>query len=187
MDIVDLYMEYGDFREAVKRSGLPAHVAHMKLLKSGCLKVHDKIQFGNAASKLGGQAEELFQKLVPDAVDANRYFKKNNPVYDFMFGNLTIDVKYSSKHTSNRGVGNDYWGFRVKGDQDFIVAFLEREKKEELNNPIVLLLPMSFVENGAKNTTLTESSPYFKEFQIEPEELQPTLRMYSEMREQGLF
>ncbi|MCJ0597289.1 hypothetical protein MMJ46_08260 [Enterococcus cecorum] len=34
-DIVDIYLECGDFHQAVKESGLPVHVAHIKLLKSG--------------------------------------------------------------------------------------------------------------------------------------------------------
>ena len=96
VDIVEIYLETGDFHEAVKQSGLPTHIAHLKLIKSGCLKIQDKIQYGSRTAKLGGMAEELFQKYVPDATDANKYFKKNNPVYDFWLDGLTIDVKYSS-------------------------------------------------------------------------------------------
>ena len=44
-DIVDIYLETGDFHEAVKRSGLPTHIAHLKLIQSGCLKIQDKIQY----------------------------------------------------------------------------------------------------------------------------------------------
>ncbi|MEI4353778.1 hypothetical protein V9Z49_10025 [Streptococcus suis] len=29
-DIIDLYLETGDFHEAVKKSGLPTHVAHLQ-------------------------------------------------------------------------------------------------------------------------------------------------------------
>lgn len=32
-DIVDIYLETGDFHEAVKQSGLPTHIAHLKLIK----------------------------------------------------------------------------------------------------------------------------------------------------------
>lgn len=31
MDIVDIYLECNDFKEAVRRSGLPAYVAHMEI------------------------------------------------------------------------------------------------------------------------------------------------------------
>ncbi|HHT7812931.1 hypothetical protein [Streptococcus suis] len=184
-DIVDLYLDSGDFRQAVRESGLPVHVAHLRLLQSGALKIQDKINFGSKAARLGGQAEELFQKLVPDAVDANRYFQKNHPVYDFMFGNLTIDVKYSSLHRRRESSGN--WQIRVKGNQDFIVAFLERDVGTELQNPLILLLPMQFLPSDREHLHISQMSVWFQDFQLEPEELQPTLRSYSELREEGLF
>ncbi len=40
IDIVDIYMECGNFHEAVKKSGLPIHVAHLKLLKSLQMKIN---------------------------------------------------------------------------------------------------------------------------------------------------
>ena len=51
-DVVDIYLETGDFHESVKRSGLPIHIAHLKLLKSGVLKIQDKIQYGSRGAKL---------------------------------------------------------------------------------------------------------------------------------------
>lgn len=97
-DIIEIYKECGDFQKAVQLSGLPHLVAHIKLLNSGVLKIQDKINYGSNASKMGGKAEALFQKLVPEAIDANKYWKKNNPVFDFYYKGLKIDVKYSSMH-----------------------------------------------------------------------------------------
>ena len=57
VDIVEIYLETGDFHEAVKQSGLPTHIAHLKLIKSGCLKIQDKIQIKIKLKK------GLFQKL----------------------------------------------------------------------------------------------------------------------------
>ena len=37
MDIVDIYLECGNFQEAVRRSGLPAYVAHIKLIDANRL------------------------------------------------------------------------------------------------------------------------------------------------------
>ena len=184
MDIVDIYMECGNFHEAVKRSGLPIHVAHLKLLKSGCLKIQDKINFGSHGAKMGGRAEEEFQRLVPDAIDANRYFQKNNPVYDFYLDGITIDVKYSSKY--NNKANKNAWGVNVQGDQDFIVAFLEKEHKAELDDYYLICIPMAFITQKTK-ATFGVNSVYFKEFRIEPEELQPMLKEYAELRKQGLF
>lgn len=75
-DIVDLYLATGDFHEAVKQSGLPTHIAHLKLIKSGCLTIQDKIQYGSRSARLGGLAEELFQKYVPEATDAINIFRR---------------------------------------------------------------------------------------------------------------
>lgn len=184
MDIVDIYMECGNFHEAVKKSGLPIHIAYLKLLKSGCLKIQDKINFGSDAAKMGGRAEEEFQRLVPDAIDANKYFQKNNPVYDFYMDGITIDVKYSSR-LNNKGVKNA-WSVAVRGDQDFIVAFLESETGKKLDSYYVLCIPMAFVVQKVK-LGITEGNLYFQEFRIEPEELQPMLKEYAALRKQGLF
>ena len=167
MDIVDLYLEHGDFRTAVRLSGLPMHIAHIKLRKAGVLKITDKIQFGSKGAKLGGQAEQLFQTLVPDAVD---------------FKNMTIDVKYSSLYS---GGNTNYWRIRCKGKQDFIVAFLEREQSTGIDNPYCLLLPMDFVD--MKYMHISPNGSWFKEFQVEPEELRGILNDYAELREIGQF
>ena len=91
MDIVDIYLECNDFKEAVRRSGLPAYVAHIKLLGSGVLKIRDRIEYGSRAGMLGAKAEELFQKYVPTAIDANKLYRMNNPGFDFEYKGLTID------------------------------------------------------------------------------------------------
>lgn len=181
-DIVDLYLELGDFKQAVRESGLPVHIAHIRLLRSGALKVQDKVKYGSESAKLGGEAEELFQKYVPDAVDANKYFKKNHPVYDFRFDNLTIDVKYSSYRTNK---ASHYWMCRSKGEQDFVCIFLEREIDKKLEDPYVLLIPHTFIDQDYIH--ISKSGSWFRDFKVEPEEIQPLLRDYSELREAGEF
>lgn len=182
-DIVEIYLECGDFHQAVQESGLPVYIAHVRLLKSGVLKIQDKINYGSRAARLGGMAEELFQKYVPGAIDANTNFQKNNPIYDFYFKNVTVDVKYSSLMYRSK---SKQWTIRVKGKQDFICAFLESEKESELKNPYVLLIPMAFFSQ--KNTvTITEVGKYFQEFQIAPENLEETLESYVALRKEGMF
>ena len=176
-DIVEIYKECGDFHESVKRSGLTPLVAHIKLMKSGVLKIQDKIKYASKGDRLGGLAEELFQKLVPDAVDANKYWQKNNPIYDFMYKGLTIDVKYSSYHS--RGKKTNYWNIRTKGKQNITVAFLERKSGDELKNPYCLLIPNGFV--GTKcDTHVSKSGEWFQNFRIELDELQKYLDEYAE-------
>lgn len=182
MDIVDIYLECGSFHEAVRRSGLPPYVAHLKLLKSGCLKIHDKINYGSKSGKLGGLAEREFQRLVPDAIDANKYFQKNNPVYDFVLDDLTIDVKYSSNRPTRK---SDYWGIKTGGEQDVIVAFCQREKESPFEDYFIVLLPSSFLESDS--LAFTKTSAIYKEFRIEPEELQPLLKEYAGLKKEGLL
>ena len=129
-DIVEIYKECGNFHQAVKESGLPTLVAHIKLLSSGVLKIQDKIKYGSESARLGGKAEEYFQKLVPEAVDANKYWRVNNPKYDFMYKNITIDVKFSSCYKSRRSKESKarHWTARCNGRADLYVIFLENEK-----------------------------------------------------------
>ncbi|SFC04846.1 hypothetical protein SAMN05660328_101295 [Streptococcus gallolyticus] len=124
-DIVELYLATGDFHEAVKQSGLPTHIAHLKLIKYSSV-----------------------------------YSKKN-----------------SQSH---------HWHFRTKGDQDFIVAFLERKSGSELDHPFILFIPMQFLTDK-NDLHVSPSGRWFNEFQVEAEELQPLLNEYAQLRKEGLF
>lgn len=177
--IVDIYLECGDFSKAVKMSGMPTLAAHVALLRSGVLKIQDKINYGSAAAKMGGKAEELFQRLVPEAVDANKYWKKNNPVFDFDYRNLKIDVKYSSRHSTHK---SQDWSFRTKGNPNFFCVFLDKGK--DLADYFLLLIPRAFVPlQGA--LAITEKSPYFTDFRVSPGELKKTLDMYADFAEEN--
>ena len=170
-DIVEIYKECGDFQKAVQLSGLPHLVAHIKLLNSGVLKIQDKINYGSNAAKMGGKAEALFQKLVPEAIDANKYWKKNNPVFDFDYKGLKIDVKYSQIHKEND------WSFRGKGSPDFFCAFLDKGKT--LEDYFILLIPKAFMFQKDM-VHICKSTSYFTDFQVSKEELKNILDMYAE-------
>ncbi|MDK4486142.1 hypothetical protein MVQ23_09835 [Fusobacterium necrophorum] len=173
--IVDTYLETQDFHETVRRCKISPLIAHLTLAKAGVLKIHDKINYGTKAQALGGRAEEYFQKLVPEAIDANRFWKTNNPVYDFMFKGLKIDVKYSSlrPHTNT-----PCWCARVSGEQDITVIFLEKERGTELKDPYILLIPSGFV--SVKNTMhISKSGRWLSEFQVEADELNSILNDYA--------
>lgn len=179
MDIVDIYLECGDFYEAVARSGLPTLVAHVKLLKSGVLKIHDKIKYGSINQKRGAEAEELFQKLVPNAIDANKFWKINNPIYDFMYKELTIDVKYASLYKKRQ------WSVRISSKADFTVVFLERAVGAGLNKAYILLIPYAFVEERRTkgrdvSRTLSKKSYLFEQTMVLPESLVDLLDAYAE-------
>lgn len=72
---------------------------------------------------LGGQAERRFQFLVSDAINANQDIQINNPDYDFIYKDMTIDVKYSSA-SRRSDQSRNIWSVRTSGQRDLIVAFL---------------------------------------------------------------
>lgn len=182
-DIVEIYKECGNFHRAVKESGLPALVAHVKLLSSGVLKIQDKIKYGSESARVGGKAKELFQKLVPEAVDANKYWQRNNPKYDFMYKNMTIDIKFSSCYKSRNKESNArHWTARCNGTANLYVIFLENEKntdeEKKLENPYILLIPNGFL-HIKKNKHFTKSSVFFTDFQVKKENLKEMLDEYA--------
>ncbi len=181
-DIVEIYKECGNFHQAVKESGLPTLVAHVRLLSSGVLKIQDKIKYGSESARLGGKAEELFQKLVPKAVDANKYWQQNNPKYDFMYKNMTIDVKFSSCLKNNKNSNARNWTARCNGTANLYVIFLENEnntdKEKKLENPYILLIPSGFL-NVQQKKHFTKNSVFFKDFQVKKEELNAILDEYA--------
>ncbi len=141
-DIVDLYLEHKDFDRAVKLSGLPALSAHIKLISSGVISLQDKVKYSSKGGKLGALAEIEFQKLVPNAVNYNTIVQKNNPVFDFKYGDLTIDVKYSSFF--KRG-NHNYW--RIQPSKaDLLVAFLETKKGKGVKDAEILIIPQAFID-----------------------------------------
>ena len=159
-------------------------MAHVKLLSSGVLKIQDKIKYGSESARLGGKAEELFQKLVPEAVDANKYWQRNNPKYDFMYKNMTIDIKFSScyKSRKNKESNARHWTARCNGTANLYVIFLENEKntdeEKKLENPYILLIPNGFL-HIKKNKHFTKSSVFFTDFQVKKENLKEMLDEYA--------
>lgn len=170
--IVDIYLETNDFMEVVRQTGLPAFKVHMVLLQHGVLAINDKIRYGSRAQKLGGQAEELFQRLVPKAVDSNKFYKVNTPVYDFVLGQLKINVKYSSYRKDGR------WGFDFRKKPEMGVLFLEREKGVELNDPYILVIPESFIQIK-EMLSISKSSLFFNNFVVKQDNLAQVLDDYA--------
>ncbi len=177
-DIVDIYIECKDFEKAVKLSGLPTLIAHMKLLKSGVLDIKDKILYSSDNGKLGALAEQEFQNIVPTAINYNSIVKRNNPIFDFKYGDLTIDVKYSSVVMTKTNMRS--WQVRPS-DADLLVCFLEREKGRKMDDYEIALFPKSFI--SAKSTfCITQKK--LGSFKVKKELLEKFLNNYNELLNQ---
>ena len=175
-DIIQLYKETNNFEKAVKESGLPAFIGFLKLARAGLVSLEDKIKYGTPAQKLGGLAEQEFQKIIPEAINYN-FLKVNNEFFDFKYNDVTIDVKFSSLHQRGK---YEYWYFRANSTADLFVAFLEKEKGAKLQDYHILVLPQSFVENGYVN--IKKGSYLFEGFNIERNKLKQFLDQYQESK-----
>ena len=140
--IIDVYKKTQNFNKTVNLTEMPIPVVFYVLKSQNLLTSLDKINYGSESATLGGEAEKMFQKLVPEAIDANRYIRVNNPEYDFLYKDLTIDVKYSGKLIRKN---TQYWNVRTDGKQDIIVIFLERERGSKIKNPCILFIPNMFI------------------------------------------
>ena len=181
-DVVEIYRRTKDFKRAVRESGLPALEAHMELMESGVVEFEDDINYMRTDSKMGLEAEKLFQELVPKAVNANKVIRKNNPVYDFLYGDLKIDVKYSSLHFAKEGSRRltPFYGFRSKGRPDIFVVFCERDYNKGLSFPYVLIIPASFVaiSRFGYSKSFIKMGDFFKNFVIYTKNLNKTIERF---------
>ncbi|OTO02217.1 hypothetical protein [Enterococcus sp. 5B3_DIV0040] len=184
-EIIAFYVDNDyDFVLTQNETRMPAFRLQILLAKAGVLKIQDKINYGTKAQKLGGLAEQRFHELVPKAIDANKLFKKNYPGYDFVVGNLTIDVKFSSIY-SRKNTEYEYWGVKTSGCQDCLVVFLERNAGDEMNDPYILFIPMSFIDEGQRNIHISRNGVWLKEFAVYPDELARIIDDYAELKGSG--
>lgn len=163
-------------------------MARASLMKQ--LSFHDKyilerlngnfkgINYTTRPQSLGGGAERLFHSLVPDALDANESIHLNNPDFDFIYKDLTIDVKFSSAHRRKEG-HNIHWSVRCSGNMDLIVAFLERKEGSELDEPNILIVPKGMFPR--EKIEIHQNGKYQKLF-INKENLIEVLNKYQSLK-----
>lgn len=175
-----IFMSNNDFQKTVIESKIPAYILYMHFLKRGLITKSSHIEFASENMKKGIEAEKLFQKIIPEAVDINSNFKMNNPDFDFTYDGLTIDVKYSSL-LERRGC--EYWNFK-NSKADVIIAFLEREKGSELDKTYMLFIPTE-VMAGVKKFHVTKAGNYFSSFQIKESECAEMLKSYAVLKGEG--
>lgn len=118
--------------------------------------------------RVGMRGEDIFQELVPKAMNMNASVVKNSPAYDFYYRGLTIDVKTSTYHSN--------WHFaHLKPNCDFycLIALNESSQAEH----ICLVPGFVFPEEGDKCLNVRRSTfdRRLGEFEVKPEELNAKL------------
>ena len=183
-DVVQLYLETKDFNQAVRLSGLPPLAAHIKLLANGVLDIKDKIEYLPLNASRGAMAEDLFWSIVPEAIPANKVIRRNNKNFDFLYGNLEVEIKYASISSEQYSAKQKmrYTVSMHNQKNDIVIIFAEREKGAGLYKPYIFFIPSFFIQ--AKSCySITIGSTRFKQFLVSPQELKNKLSEYNNIVE----
>lgn len=168
--VIDAYQRLGSVRDACDETGCSPYVAVIWLSKAGVLKANERARYGCESSQRGAEAELEFQRLAPQAVCANSTVASNNPSFDFMVGETTVDVKSAIPRSDGR------WGWTMPGNKalqpDFVVVFLANDKTGLQSGYRILLLPVALMPDSRSKALRPENdkSPLW-DFEVQPEAL----------------
>jgi hypothetical protein F3_00947 len=167
--------------------GLDLYQGYIIAQKHKVLRLHDAIVQNSSGSCIGTIGEELFAKLIPEAVDVNLNISMHNPNYDFLLGKLRIDVKTSSGFSSQKGGSSFVYRFRCqnKFDCDVFVLFVKPDPEADqfdsaaythcLVIPSIFLFGNRQVELNAR--ALKGQKTAWSEFLMPIEKLAETIRL----------
>ena len=165
---------------------IPFYVAFMWIKKSGRVVRENAVGTLSNTQKVGYFGEQLFKKYAPKACNVNNVVKMNNPIYDFEYEYLKIDVKTARPKWNNSGVAT--WRFGHTGNQleDLIYVFFllpdDRENEiplDEIDDKDIgcLFMPSMLLPDTLKSFTFHEIRGFEKygDFMIELDDLQKNL------------
>ena len=170
--VIAAYQKTGNLKGACSETGAPPYIAFIWLKKAGLLTSNDKCNYGTRGQQLGAEAEKEFQRLVPQAMSANKHLQDNCPAFDFDIFGTTVDVKYSSIRNSSA-----QWGFKTANAKalkpDFYVAFFATDTSGDLKDGYRVFVFPDEVFGGRTNISLSphNSKSEWLDFEIEPEKL----------------
>lgn len=175
--LIASYREHGCFKRACFDAKMTALVGYKILKMNKVLNVTDSSKMGSAGSKMGAMYEKEFMRLVPKALPIND-LKLNNPKFDFVINDFTVDVKASSLSLRkdkareykqwhckmSRGRGN------LEKGADFYAFFCVHDDKKTYD---LYLVPSELV-TGTQGISINENTretSHWADFRIEPNEL----------------
>ncbi|OOF52742.1 hypothetical protein [Rodentibacter trehalosifermentans] len=131
-------------------------------------------------SSSGTSAEMKFKQLVPDAVDMNENYRENNPIFDFIVNEKTVDVKELTA-ISRKYNKQQYYDFKFPKNEeeraDFYCLFLCHDKQARMKGSFdVLLIPQEALPMNKGQTQISvsetaNSHKFFYQFQVDPTSL----------------
>lgn len=180
------YQNY-PLKAAAHSAGFDLYQGYIIAQQHKVLRLHDSIVQNSNGASIGTIGEELFAKLLPEAVDVNCNLSMHNPDYDFLLGSLRIDVKTSSGFSPGNGSSSTVFRFRCKNKFDcdvfvlFVKADLEADQFDSAAYTHCLVIPSIFLF-GNRQVELNALAfqgrkTAWSEFIIPVEKLAETIRL----------
>ena len=167
---------------------IPFYVAFMWIKKSGRAVRENAVGTLSNTQKVGYFGEQLFKKYAPKACNVNNVIKMNNPIYDFEYEYLKIDVKTARPKWKNKNSNTATWQFDSTGNrlEELIYVFFMLPDDKENEIPLdeiddkdigCLVMPSLLLPDTLKSFTFHETRGFDKygDFMIELSDLQKNL------------
>lgn len=165
---IEVYLKHKHLKLAADELGMKWQTLYVWLKKAGIQVIGDKSKYGSDKDKLASHAENLFQQLVPNAVNQNE--SKFQSKIDFMVGDKKIDVKSSNLNKGMKNSDSKRWSFSVK-KQEFIADFLVCFAFINGSDIYKLLLIPSELISKYQTITVSSSKSKWLDYEISPNEL----------------
>lgn len=137
------YQKHKNLKLAAAELGMSFQTLYWQLRKEGVPITGDKERYGSVKDRFGCHAERIFSEIVDWAEDQNNI--KHQAKFDFLVGDIRVDVKAAKRQSLGIGAGGDRWAFsikRQKTDCDFFALF-GFSKDAELES--IFLIPAELI------------------------------------------
>lgn len=120
----DAYQKHKNLKLAAAELGMSFQTLYWQLKKEGVPITGDKERYGSSKDRFGCHAERLFSEIVEFSEGQNDI--KHQAKFDFLVGEIRVDVKAAKRQSLGVGSGGDRWAFSIKKQKnecDFFVLF----------------------------------------------------------------
>lgn len=153
--IKESYSRLKNLKLVEVETGIKWQTVYWHLKKEGVQVVGDKARYGSATHRLGVLGEQLFQRLVPNAVD-NKHLKWQDSA-DFSVNGSSVDVKTARLCPAGKTPAGkscsarwSYCNITQRDIADFFVLIALPDQGDDVEH--IFLLPR---ELAASNTTIS--------------------------------
>ncbi|MEG9482800.1 riboflavin synthase subunit alpha [Mannheimia sp. HC-2023] len=173
------YKNNGNLRAITEDTGLTVWICSQTIKQLGLSPNWQSYRqsIGIGGNGIGGAGENEFARLVPFAVDMNQDYQANNPIFDFVVNEKTIDVKTGALriNASTRESGN--YVFRLSNERPDFYCFFVIQNEEKgciAGNYRILLIPAEVIPEGKTAVYISHApeedvkSSLYWDFEVEP-------------------